>query len=199
MQRPAKSKRQPSAGKADAAPRPRKFIVPRAFARQTFALWAEGGPGRLLSKLADEAAGGDVRLKPDQLADLVELFNDEPLPASLRQAVTRHLRGKRVRRQGTPEKRTSVHEQIELIMLPGAYAEALKDAGVERERLRKLGQRKARYDDPNKLPAASSIACGLVKQWLPTLRDQSDRSLLNLISKVRKQLSDTDDGGLSPE
>ena len=142
-----------------------------------------------MRRLAVEGAGGEIKLTPEELADLVELFRNEPLPENLRAAVTQQLRGKRVRKQGSPRKRQSALEQVELFMLPGAYAEALKDAEIKRSRLRDLGKKQGRYDDPSKLPTASSIACALVKERLPTLRDQSDRSLLNLVSKVKKQLA----------
>ena len=168
---------------------PPRFDIPKALkTSHPYALWSKGGPGRLLRRLAVEAAGGEIRLTPEELADLVELFSEEPLPESLRVAVTAQLRGKRVRKQGSPRKRQSALEQVELVMLPGAYAEALKDAEIERTGLRSIGKKRGRYDDPNKLPTASSIACALVKKRLPTLKDQSDRSLLNLVSKVKKQL-----------
>lgn len=192
-----KSKRPQPTGKTGLPLISRQFVAPRAFAGKTFDLWSRGGPGRLLKQLSDEAAGGDVTLTPENLADLVDHFSEEPLPESLRNAVTQHLRGTRVRRGGAPGKRKSTRHQVELIMLPGVYAEALKDAETEQTRLRKSGSRRGRYDDPSKLPTASSIACTLVRTWLPTLKDQSDKSLFNLVSKVRKQLSNTDDGDLS--
>ncbi len=179
---------------------PPRFDVPKSLkSGRPYALWSKGGPGRLLRWLAVEGAGGEIKLTPEELADLVELFSDEPLPDNLRVAVIQHLRGKRLRKQGSRRKRQSALEQVELVMLPGAYAEALKDAEIERTKLRGLGKKKGRYDDPSKLPTASSIACALVKKRLPTLKDQSDRSLLNLVSKAKKQLVDEDDDPPSPQ
>ena len=162
------------------------------------AAWMKGGPGPLLRKLAVEGAGGDVTLTADELARIVEEFRDEPLPESLRTAVTQHLRGKRVRRQGAPRKRQINRELVEFVMLPGAYAEALEDAKIERARLRDGGMKRGRYDDTHKLPTASSIACALVRKRLPTFKDQSDRSVLNLVSKARKLIAESDDDSSAP-
>ncbi len=162
------------------------------------AAWMNGGPGPLLRKLADEGAGGEVTLTPEELARLVDEFCDEPLPENLRIAVTQQLRGKRVRRQGAPKKRLASRDQVELIMLPGAYAEALRDAESEQGQLRERGLKRGRYDDCCKLPTASSIACAHIRKRLPTLEDQSDRSILNLVSKVKKLLADDNDDGSAP-
>ena len=156
----------------------------------SYAIWKPGGPGRLLSQLARDHSCGEATLTPDQLADLVQLFRDEPLPESLREAVAQHLRGKRVRSAGAPRKRETACAQIESIMLPGIYAEASKDAKIERVRLRKLGRKQGRYDNPDRLPTTSAIACYLVRTWLPTLAGLDDRSLQNLVSKSKARLAD---------
>lgn len=162
------------------------------------AAWMKGGPGPLLRKLAVEGAGGDVTLTADELARLVEEFQGEPLPETLRIAVTQHLRGRRVRRQGAPRKRQINRELVEFVMLPSAYAEALEDAKVKVTRLRDGGMKRGRYDDTQKRPTASSIACTLVRKRLPTFKDQSDRSIFNLVSKARKLIAESDDDSSAP-
>lgn len=193
------SKNRPRARKPRTELRPLEFDTPRALrGGHPMAAWMNGGPGPLLRKLAVEGAGGEVTLTPDELARLVDEFRDDPLPENLRIAVTQQLCGKRIRRQGAPKKRQASRDQVELIMLPGAYAEALKDAEIERAQLRERGLKRGRYDDARKLPTASSIACALIRKRLPTLKDQSDRSILNLVSKIRQQLTDDNDDGSAP-
>lgn len=168
-----------------------RLDIPQAFADAgPYAIWQKGGAGRLLRKLANEHAGHHVTLTPDELADLVELFRGEPLPDSLRSAVVAQLRGKRLRRQGPPIKRQTNLELVEYYMLPEAYSEALKEAEAERENLKKQGRRQGRYDDVDRLPTASSIACDLVRKRLPTLAHLTDPSLKNEVSKVKKLLAD---------
>ena len=163
--------------------------IPRSFAdAETYALWQSGGPGRLLGRLADEHEFDEVTLTPEELAELIELFRDEPLPDSLRGAVVAQLRGKRLRRQGPPIKRQASLELVEYIMLPAAYSEALMEAEAERKRLKEQGRRQGRYDDADRLPTASSIACNLVRKRLPTLAHLTDPSLKNEVSKVKKLL-----------
>ena len=101
--------------------------IPKALSKDgPYAIWKPGGPGRMLAQLAREHAFGESTLKPEQLAELVELFRDEPLPESLRKAVALQLKGKRVLQQGAPRKGQSAQAQCELVMLPYAYREAMK-------------------------------------------------------------------------
>jgi len=165
--------------------------IPQVFADAgPYAIWQKGGPGRLLRKLANEHAGHEVTLTPEELADLVEFFRGEPLPDSLRGAVVTQLRGKRLRRLGPPMKRQTSLQLVEYSMLPEAYSEALMEAEAERKRLKKQGRRQGRYDDADRLPTASSIACDLVRKRLPTLAHLTDPSLKNEVSKVKKLLAD---------
>ncbi len=177
-----------------------RFDIPRAYSGgDPYAIWREGGPGHLLSQIARDHAYGVATLTPDQLAELVELFRDEPLPESVRQAVVLHLRGKRVRRQGVPKKRQSGRELIELSILPSVYDDALKRAESERSDLRKLGRKQGRYDDPDRLPTASSMACNVVRKTLPTLKAVRDRRLLNLVSEVRALLAEEEAPATAPD
>lgn len=169
-----------------------RLDIPQAFTDAgPYAIWQKGGPGRLLRKLANEHASHEVTLTPEELAGLVELFRGEPLPDSLRSAVVAQLRGKRLRQQGTPMRRQTSLELVEYIMLPGAYSEALIEAEAERKRLKQQGRRQGRYDDADRLPTASSIACDLVRKRLPTLAHLKDPSLKNEVSKVKRLLADT--------
>lgn len=178
---------------ADSPPTTLRIDIPRSFSNDgPYGIWKPGGPGRLLGQLAREHATGEATLTAEQLAELVDLFRDEPLPDSLRHAVTRHLSGKRLRRQGTPKKRQSTREQVELVMLPSLYDEALRDAKAERVEMRRSGRKQVRYDDPDRLPAATVLALQKVRRWLPTLADLDDRRLQNLVSEIRARLKDDD-------
>ena len=171
-----------------------RLDIPQAFSNgDPDAIWREGGPGPLLRRLAIEQATGEATLTQEELADLVELFRKDPLPESLRLAVTDQLRGKRQRRQGAPKKRQTSNELVEYFMLPGVYDDALEDAEAERELLRKQGRKQGRYDDADRLPSACSIACKLVRKRLPTLDHLTDRSLMNEVSKVKKLLADANE------
>ncbi len=186
-----------SASDPSRAARPKSICIdiPRAFSNGgSYAIWKPGGPGRMLGQLAREHATGEATLTPQQLADLLDLFSDEPLPDSLRTAITRHLRGKRKRLSGAPKKGTTNREQVERVMLPGAYKEALMEARAERSQLRTFGRKQSRYDDPDRLPTASAMALEKVRRWLPTLADRDDRRLQNMISEVRAELKDDDAG-----
>ena len=176
-----------------------RMDIPRAFSNGgSYDIWKPGGPGRMLGQLAREHATGEATLTPQQLADLLDLFSDEPLPVSLRTAITRHLRGKRKRLSGAPKKGTTNREQVERVMLPGAYDEALMEARTERSKLRTFGRKQGRYDDPDRLPTASAMALEKVRRWLPTLADRDDRRLHNMISEVRAELKDDDAGSAAP-
>jgi hypothetical protein len=83
-------------------------------------------------------------------------------------------------------------------LLPRDYEHALKEAAVDREELKRRGRKPGRYDDPNRLPTLSSLACDKIREWLPTLRGQSDRSIQNLVSKGKAILAEIDDAEPTP-
>jgi hypothetical protein len=171
-----------------------RLDIPQALLKDGwYAIWKPGGCGRLLGQLAREHAFGEATLTPRQLAELVDLFRDEPLPESLRRAVARQLRGQRVLKQGAPRKGQTAQAEVELMMLPHAYLEAKEESKVERQQMQKSGRKQGRYDDPNRLPTVSSMACDKVRKWLPTLASYKDRRLQNLVSEVQGRLSGEDD------
>lgn len=170
-----------------------KIVVPkRLCGANPLAAWLNGGPGRRLGKLARDAATGEATLSPEELADLVDDFKDEPLPPSLVQAVGSELRDKRVKRKGAPKARQTSLEQIELAMLPEAYRLAREEAKEDRKTLSKQRGKPRRRQPAEPLPTISSIACDLVRKRLPTLKSLSDRGLQNLASKVKDLLAEDD-------
>ena len=172
---------------AEAEPFVVKVVTPKSLAHiGIYGLWGPGGPGRLLSRLARDHASGEATLRPEELADLVELFKNEALPESLRQTVVLHLRGKRIRRQGAPKARQTGVELVELMMLPGVYAAAVEQAKADRDRLKQEAQTQRRRDPfPARVPPAGDLACDYVRKCLPTLKDLKNGRLKNLVSELK--------------
>lgn len=192
-----KTKRSRSSGEVQtsspAEPITIKIVVPkRLCGANPLAAWLNGGPGRRLGKLARDAATGEATLSPEELADLVDDFKDEPPPPSLVHAVGSQLRGKRVKHKGAPKARQTPLEQIELVMLPEAYRLARQEAKEERKKLSKQRGKPLRRRRSEPLPTISSIACELVKRRLPTMNHLSDRGLQNLASDVKEMLAEGD-------
>ena len=109
------------------------------------------------------------------------------LPPSLRRAVVGHLRGKRLRRQGVSKSRQTALERLQLFVLPLVYDDALNEANKERERLKESGRKQVRYDDPNRLPSASALACDMVRACLSTFAAVKNGRLLNMVTEERKR------------
>lgn len=165
------------------------IVIPRAFQSDVEGeSWRPGTPIRLLSQLASDHFFKQATLTREQLAELVELFKDEPLPESLRAALVDELNGQRCRKQGRKHARQTGREQVELFMLPAVYDEAMKDAADERERLKSDAKNQPRRASVAKIPTHRSIALGLVRQRLPSLARMSDQRLTNLVSEVRAML-----------
>ena len=166
-------------------PGPRVFAIPNKYRDAgPYAIWLDG-LGRILGQLENEDHNKEATLRAEQLADLVELFQAEPLPPSLRRAVVAHLRGKRPRRQGVAKSRQTALERLQLFVLPYVYDDALNEANKERERLKESGRKQGRYDDPNRLPAASALACDMVRTCLSTFAAMKNGRLLNLVTEER--------------
>lgn len=186
----AKASKETSRRKASgkSCSRPRVFAIPKKYQDAgPYAIWQPNGPGRMLAQLANEDSLGEITLRAEQLADLVEQFEDEPLPPSLRRAVVGHLRGKRLRRQGVSKSRQTALERIQLFVLPLVYDDALNEANKERKRLKESGRKQGRYDDPNRLPSASALACDMVRACLSTFAEVKNGRLLNMVTEERKR------------
>ncbi len=166
--------------------RPRVFAIPKKYRDAgPYAIWLPNGPGPILAQLADEDSFGEFTLRAEQLANLVEWFQDEPLPPSLHRAVVGHLRGKRLRRQGVAKSRQTAFERLQLFVLPFVYDDALEESNKAREKLKASGLKRGRYDDPKRLPAASELACDMVRTTLSTFASVKNRRLLNMVSEER--------------
>lgn len=166
------------------------IVIPQALRGQgAHEPWRPGTPLRLLSQLASDHFLRQPTLTREQLAELVELFKDEPLPDCLRSAVVADLRGTRCRKLGRKQVRRTALEQVELIMLPAAYDEAMNDARAVRQRLKSEARTQPRRAPVTKVPTHRSIALDLVRRRLPSLAGMTDARLTNLVSEVRALLS----------
>jgi len=185
-----------------------KMIVPQSLKHVGMhELWKSGGPGRLLSRLRSEAQAWEMATDPslseevrkyahrklsqspltnDELAELVELFGQEPLPASLNALLTMELRGERKFAPGAKGVKSTL-EQVELLMLPRVYPTALAKARSERQRLKKIENNKPRREHRQKVPPAFEIAIDIIKEHFPTLKHMSAKSVANLISRLKAE------------
>jgi len=171
-----------------------KIIIPKALQSSTPGQpWQPGTPTRLLSGLAFDHFFEETTLTREQLAELVELFKDEPLPETLRAAVVADLKGDRSLKQGRKKARQTPLEQVELAMLPAAYDIALEDAVPEHERLKEVARNQPRRAPVMKIPTKRAVALELVRKRLPSLKGASDRYLCNLISDKRGVLKGEDE------
>ena len=167
------------------------IIIPKAFqSSKPSQLYKPGTPGRLLVRLARDHFCKQPTLTREQLAELIELFKDEPLPDTLRAAVVADLNGNRSLKQGRKEIQLTLLELVEMVMLPTTYDMAMEEAAHERERLKAVARDLPRRTSVMDIPTKRSIALDLVRKWLPTLKGKSDRSLSNLISNVRRTHKD---------
>lgn len=165
------------------------IILPKAFHGDVPGeYWKPGAPVRLCGQLASDHFSKQPTLTRKQLAELVWLFKDEPLPQSLREAVISELNGTRKLKQGRKPVPPSSRETCEQIMLPMVYEQAKKDAVESRKRLQREAQQQPRRAPKAELPKIRSIALDLVRERLPTFKRFSDQRLANLISEVKDSL-----------
>ena len=169
------------------------IVVPKHLQLEgSYAAWRSETQMRLLSQLASDHFHHENTLTRKQLADLIELFSDEPLPTHLREFVTADLRETRHRKDG-PKVQVVVLDQVELAMLPAVYDEAFKEAQEIRKQKRLETKKLARRTPVPNIKTARSLALEIVKKRLPSVAALSDRRLTNLITenRVTPKTSDT--------
>lgn len=106
-------------------------------------IWGPGGPGPLVRRLSDEhnlGRSAPIPLTREELATLVELYEDEPSQA-LRDVLVRDLRNQRRVRPG-PKVSLGPSKWIERQLLPIYYDRAMRVAGWLRKRLIAAEKRK---------------------------------------------------------
>ena len=166
----------------------RRFVIPKHLSSGgTFSIWGASGPGRLLSRLANEDALREREpqpLTPIEIAELIELFKDEPLPPPLRSLLVRELLGERNFLPGPKGVRTQ-REIIEMALLPSFYKEAVADARLQREGLKETERAKPRRAKLERVPTVSKLAADLIRTWLPTLKHLSDKGIANKVSALK--------------
>jgi len=170
-----------------------KILIPQALKTDVEEeSWRPGTPILLLTKLAIDHFFKQPTLTRDQLAELVELFKDEPLPDSLREALVAELLGKRRRKSGRNSVRRGYREEVERVLLPCVYDHAMEEVRGIRERLKSEAKKLPRRAAVSKVPTRRSIALDMVRDRLPSFADVNNGRLTNLISEVRTLLCDGD-------
>lgn len=166
----------------------RCFVIPKHLSSGgTLSIWGAGGPGRLLSALANEDALREHEpqpLTPIEIAHLIELFKEEPLPSTLRNLLVRELLGERKGLPGPKDVRTQ-REIMELALLPPFYKEAVAEARLQREGLKEAERAKPRRAKIERVSTASKLAADLIRTWLPTLKHMSDKRIANKVSALK--------------
>lgn len=109
----------------------RRLDLPRSFRDKSIHdVWGPTGPAGLLRRLAQEHELGRLaprQLTKDELAQLVALYDDEPLPKALRNIVVLELRNQRRARPGRKTGLNSI-QRIEQDLLPSVYRRAMRAA-----------------------------------------------------------------------
>ena len=174
-----------ASGQAEIA---RLFDLPTSLrAKGAFDIWGPGGPGPLLRRLNAESVEGNTAYAPltaGELAQLIELFDGEPLPQSLRSVLLRELRSERRARPGR-KVRLSLIQDIERHLLPGVYARGMRAAAWLRPRLVRIEERKPRRATAEPIPTQSQLAMHLVRARLPSMRKLNDKTLANKLSELK--------------
>jgi hypothetical protein len=118
------------------------------------------------------------------LAQLVDLFADEPMPPALQRAVTAELRGERIYRK------PKLPTPLEVVLtqgLVGFYdAATVKARAIRRDRVAAEKSR-PRRELRQPVPPVSAIAVDLLKTWSVVKRNMSPKTVANLVSAARKR------------
>jgi hypothetical protein len=165
-----------------------KIPVPRVLRGSAFALYGSGGPGRLLSRLAWEDRLGSRMPDPlsrSELASLLSLFADEPLPRALRGLITARLTSEARVRAGRKPRRLTTYERAQGDLLPIFYRHALQWARAERRRRIAEANRTRRGPSPDSVPPATELACYRIRQQLPRFKDMTTGAILNEVSRAK--------------
>jgi hypothetical protein len=123
-------------------------------------------------------------LSRSDLAQLVDLFADEPMPPALQRAVTAELRGERIYRK------PKLPTPLEVVLtqgLVGFYdAATVKARAIRRDRVAAEKSR-PRRELRQPVPPVSAIAVDLLKTWSVVKRNMSPKTVANLVSAARKR------------
>ena len=146
-------------------------------------VWGPNGPANLLRRLAQENELGRSAPRPlsnDELAQLVELYDDEPLPQALKSILVRELRNERRGRPGRKADLSPPHK-LKQLLLPALYEHGTLIARRYRRRLLLIEKRKKRWQPAEQIPTEAEVALRYVRKWLPS----SDKTLANRLTALK--------------
>lgn len=166
----------------------RRLDLPKSYrGKSIHDVWGPGGPGPLISRLTDEHKFGrsaSLPLANEELATLVELYEDEPSLA-LREVVVRELRNQRRTRPG-PKAVRNPSQWIQRHLLPIYYERGMRVADRYRRRMLVIEDRKKkRRDVAARIPTQTEVAFRFVRKWLPSTRGLDDKTLANKLSAMK--------------
>ncbi len=162
----------------------RRLDLPRSFRdKGIHEVWGSSGPANLLRRLAQENELGRSAPRPlgnDELAQLVELYDDEPLPQALKSILVRELRNERRVRPGRKADLSPPHK-LKQLLLPALYERGTLVARRYRRRLLLIEKRKKRWQLAEQIPTEAEVALRYVRKWLPL----SDKTLANRLTALK--------------
>lgn len=166
----------------------RRLDLPRSFRDKSIHdVWGPNGPAGLLRRLAQEHELGRLaprQLTKDELAQLVELYDDEPLPKALRNIIVLELRNQRRARPGRKAGLNSI-QRLEQDLLPSVYRRAMRAAAWLRKLLIRREERKMRWQMKEPVPSQTELAMNFVRSRLPSTRDLDDKTIANRLSAIK--------------
>jgi len=146
-------------------------------------VWGPDGPAGLLRRLEQESVLGHRTPRPlsnEELAQLVELCDGEPLPSALINILIRELRNERRVRPGRKADLSPPHN-LKQLLLPALYERGTLVARRYRRRLLLIEKRKKRWQLAEQIPTEAEVALRYVRKWLPS----SDKTLANRLTALK--------------
>lgn len=146
-------------------------------------VWGPDGPAGLLRRLEQESELGRRAPQPlsnEELAQLVELCDGEPLPSALRNMLIQELRNERCVRPGLKVDLSPSHK-LQQLLLPALYEHGTLVARRYRRRLLLIEKRKKRRHLAEQIPTEAEVALRYVQKWLPS----SSKTLANKLSALK--------------
>lgn len=164
----------------------RSLELPKSLRSKDFhELWGHGGPAALFRRLKQEDKLGPLAPDPlsnEELAQLVEFCDGEPLPSALRNILIQELRGVRRVRPGLKVD-LSPTARLKKLLLPALYEQGKLIARRYRRRLQLIENRKQRRHRAEQIPTEAEVALRYVQKWLPL----SGKTLANKLSAMKDE------------
>lgn len=164
----------------------RSLDLPKSLRNMGFhELWGPGGPAALFRRLEQENELGPLAPDPpsnEELAQLVEFCDGEPLTSALRNILIQELRGVRRVRTG-PKVDLGPTARLKQLLLPALYEHGKHVARRYRRRLQLIENRKQRRHRAEQIPTEAEVARRYVQKWI----DLSGKTIANKLSAMKDE------------